>query len=634
MRPKLMKLLRDTSPQLRSEWDSANNGGLSFDNVRSGAKQKAHWICSKNPNHRWEAQIRDRSMGHGCPYCSGRYSLREESFGSLHPGLLKQWDGAKNAGIDPFAIGPLHKMRVWWKCDKCEHGWTTQLRARTIRDAGCPNCRIAANSLASAAPEIAQQWHPEKNGSKLLENVAIGSRYIAWWKCDREPSHVWQSQVRSRTMAKTGCPLCVTDRPTSAKPTLADYSSTLSAQWHPSKNGSLTPRDVTTGSSRKVWWQCDNDRTHEWATTVSNRVRFGHGCPKCAKRSASPSITNNLATKFPALARQWHPEKNGALTPEDVTPGSQKRVWWRCDAEPPHVWDATIYNRTSRQPDAHCPSCAGNKLVDANSLATVHPEVAKEWHPSKNGELKPEDVTRASGKKVWWICARNPSHEWEGTVKNRTVHKSGCPHCESETRSSRFEMSLIEMAQSYIDYSGTFHRSLTALRTLTKQAVPRTVQLRHTFFRMLYSSAITALETYLSDAFVQNVVSDQSRMETLLSTAPEFLDRKYALSDVVDWSKNLNRRVTEYLVGIIWHNPSKVRPMYSTVLGVTFPSDSKSIYQAIAVRHDLVHRNGRSKENHFHRITSVEVDRLLNDVESFVQHIDSQVKNLPKPSQG
>jgi len=191
-------------------------------------------------------------------------------------------------------------------------------------------------------------------------------------------------------------------------------------------------------------------------------------------------------------------------------------------------------------------------------------------------------------------------------------------------------MSLIEMAQSYIDYSGTFLRSLAALRTLAKQAVPRTVQLRHTFFRMLYSSAITALETYLSDAFVQNVVSDQGRMETLLSTAPEFLERKYALSDVVDWSKNLNRRVTEYLVGIIWHNLSKVRPMYSTVLGVAFPADSKSIYQAIAVRHDLVHRNGRSKENRFHRLTAVEINTLFDDVECFVKHIDNQVKSLPK----
>ncbi|MBE2285012.1 MAG: zinc-ribbon domain-containing protein [Prosthecobacter sp.] len=175
-----MKLLRDTSPQLRSEWDSANNGDLSFDNVRSGAKQKAHWICAKNPLHRWEAQIRDRSMGHGCPYCSGRLFLKEESFGSLHPGLLKQWDSVRNVGIDPFGIGPLNKMRIWWRCGKCQHSWATQLRARTKKDAGCPNCRIAANSLASAAPEIAQQWHPEKNGSKVPENVAVGSRYIAW----------------------------------------------------------------------------------------------------------------------------------------------------------------------------------------------------------------------------------------------------------------------------------------------------------------------------------------------------------------------------------------------------------------------------------------------------------------------
>ena len=39
-----------------------------------------------------------------------------------------------------------------------------------------------------------------------------------------------------------------------------------------------------------------------------------------------------------------------------------------------------------------------------NDLATLNPALAKEWHPTENGNLKPEDVTPGSGKEVWWLC--------------------------------------------------------------------------------------------------------------------------------------------------------------------------------------------------------------------------------------
>ena len=76
-----------------------------------------------------------------------------------------------------------------------------------------------------------------------------------------------------------------------------------------------------------------------------------------------------------------------------------------------------------------CPLCAGQKVLKYfNDLNTLNPELAKQWHPIKNGNLKPENVTVSSNKKVWWlgIC----KHEWEAIVNDRTgKHKSGCPEC-------------------------------------------------------------------------------------------------------------------------------------------------------------------------------------------------------------
>jgi hypothetical protein len=70
------------------------------------------------------------------------------------------------------------------------------------------------------------------------------------------------------------------------------------------------------------------------------------------------------------------------------------------------------------------------------SLSKTHPEIAAQWHPTKNGDLKPADVTYGSAKKVWWKCYDGKwpdgsfadDHEWEATVDKRSSGR-GCPCC-------------------------------------------------------------------------------------------------------------------------------------------------------------------------------------------------------------
>ena len=75
-----------------------------------------------------------------------------------------------------------------------------------------------------------------------------------------------------------------------------------------------------------------------------------------------------------------------------------------------------------------------NVLKRSGSLVDRNPEFAKEWHPTKNGELMPYQVTPKSGKKVWWKCSRR--HEWEAIVRSRT-RGSGCPDFRRKRRRSR-----------------------------------------------------------------------------------------------------------------------------------------------------------------------------------------------------
>jgi hypothetical protein len=203
---------------------------------------------------------------------------------------------------------------------------------------------------------------------------------------------------------------------------LAELNPDLAKEWHPTKNGFITPYDVGLGSGKKVWWKCDKGEDHEWVSRIDHRSN-GVGCPICSNRKTV--LSNCLVTLNPELAKEWHPTKNGNLTPYDVNQGSNKKVWWKCDKGKDHEWQSAVSNRSNGK---GCPVCSGRKAVLSNCLATLNPELAKEWHPTKNENLTPYDVKGGSNKKVWWKCDKGKDHEWQSAVDSRTNGK-GCPVC-------------------------------------------------------------------------------------------------------------------------------------------------------------------------------------------------------------
>ena len=123
------------------------------------------------------------------------------------------------------------------------------------------------------------------------------------------------------------------------------------------------------------------------------------------------------------LLSQWHTARNGTLTPKTQPCGSNKKVWWRCDRG--HEWQARVSSRTSD--DTGCPVCAGKIIIPGeNDLASTFPEVAVQWHPTKNGTLTSQTVSPFSNRKAWWICEKG--HEYHSTISSRTKGK-GCPYC-------------------------------------------------------------------------------------------------------------------------------------------------------------------------------------------------------------
>lgn len=368
------------------------------------------------------------------------------------PEVALQWHPTRNLDIRPEDVGAGSTRVCWWICPEGpDHVWHGSPNARikvrrkdggtvvTIR--GCPACAgkqvSVTNCLATLYPRLAKQWHPTKNSDLTPRDVVGQSNTPLWWKCPKGPDHEWRASPNRRISLGTGCPCCA-GRQVSVTNSLASLRPDLAKQWHPRKNGTLTPDQVLAGTSKKHWWKCPNGPDHEWAQSPSQRISKGADCPFC--RGLKVSVTNSLASRFPHVAKLWHPTKNGHLSPYDVTFGSGQEIWWKCSSGPDHEWKRSANRMTDSRASA-CPFCSNLMLSVTNSLARKFPKIADEFHRCLNVDegrdvaLTAHDVIAGSGLEVWWQCSKNDEHEWRAPIVRRTANRSGCPWCRIVPRS-------------------------------------------------------------------------------------------------------------------------------------------------------------------------------------------------------
>lgn len=224
----------------------------------------------------------------------------------------------------------------------------------------------------------------------------------------------------------------------------------LAKEWHPTKNGDITPDSIGVGSRYEAWWflPYDDLKTGKhfdfvWQARVDNRynqrLKGKGGCPYLSNEAVWPGF-NDLATFYPDIAKEWDYDKNKGIlnrekvqaTPYNVGPYSNIVFWWRIFYEKdngeiqPLSWDASVDSRT-REDGGGCPYigfCPKRILKGFNDLATTNPDLVKQWSP-KNA-LKPDEISKGSNKKVWWIYPhddlRTGKHfdfEWETSINHR-----------------------------------------------------------------------------------------------------------------------------------------------------------------------------------------------------------------------
>ena len=207
----------------------------------------------------------------------------------------------------------------------------------------------------------------------------------------------------------------------------------IAKEFHPTKNGNIKPENLSPGSSfRKYWWTCPKNADHDYDTTLYHRTKRNQSCPFCSGQR--PSKENNIKILFPHLLKEWHPTENRDLKPEDVTKGSHKIIWWLCSKG--HEWKAAAKTRTIQM--SGCPECSNQKVGKDNNLKFLFPDIAKEWHPTKNGGIKPENVVSGSSNKYWWLCRKG--HSYNTRVEHRTARNVGCSKCSNQTSKPEFRI--------------------------------------------------------------------------------------------------------------------------------------------------------------------------------------------------
>lgn len=355
----------------------------------------------------------------------------KENLAVVFPNLVKEWHPEKNGALLPSEVAPFSHRKCWWLCPR-GHSYLSIVEHRA-RGSGCPYCSnhkiwSGFNDFATLRPDLLDEWNWEKNTDVSPSEIAEQSSKLVWWKCQH--GHEYQMTPASKVGSGYGCPVCSGKRVQVGVNDLASQRPDLVKEWEVAMNAGLGPQDVTCGSGKKVWWKCKHG--HSWLMPVKHRALLLQGCPYCAGKKAWPGF-NDFATYHPELVKYWDFKKNGDCTPESVTYGSAKRVWWICDKG--HSYDMRV---TEKHNGYGCPICSSARITGDNNFAALHPELLSEWDFKKN-TISPDKISSYNREKVWWICPRG--HSYQMTPGDR-VGGHGCGFCNQTRRTSFFEQTI------------------------------------------------------------------------------------------------------------------------------------------------------------------------------------------------
>ena len=493
--------LNNGREDLLKEWHPTKNGKLTSSNTTFQSNKKIWWllpyddpVTGKHFDFEWRAAIDSRTRGNKCPFLSGKQVWPGfndlETFCRLNDMeyLLKEWHPTKNGKLTPSNTTSQSNKKIWWLLPyddpvtgkHFDFEWQARLCSRVTQKLSCPYLSNHAlypgfNDFETfckynGLENVLKEWHPTKNGKlKPSDVIASGSHVKAWWFLPYDDpvtgkhfDFEWYTSIGSRVIG-CGCPY-LSNPPKKVWPGFNDFETyclnngreDLLKEWHPTKNRGLKPSDITTtGENVKIWWFLPYDDPNtgkhfdfEWQSRIQGRIR-GNKCPFLSGKQVWPGFndfeTYCLNNGREDLLKEWHPTKNGKLTPSNITAKNRKEIWWLLPYDDPVTgkhfdfeWKANPNNRTGVN-NTGCPYLSGKKVwsgfndFETYCLNNGFEYLLQQWHPTKNS-LPPSKMASISSKKVWWllpyddpVTGKHFDFEWK-SVLNTRLRGYDCPY--------------------------------------------------------------------------------------------------------------------------------------------------------------------------------------------------------------
>ena len=293
-----------------------------------------YWFdCVKCP-HKFNTALKSISKGVWCPYCATPVKQLcdkstcefcfTKSFASHEK--AKYWSD-KNGDVKPRDITYCNGNKYWFDCNTCNHSFDATL-ASIVRGSWCPycsckqlcdklNCEFCFNNSFASHPQ-AKYWS-DKNGDVRPNDVFKGSNKKYWFDCVK-CHHSFDSSLGNISGGKW-CPYCgsskLCDDSCCNNCFTRSVASHEKAKYWSDKNGDVKPRNVSLGSNKKYWFDCDKCN-HSFDTSTISSIIQGCWCPYC-KNKTETKLFDALKPLYPTLITQFKQEwcKNKSCLPFD-----------------------------------------------------------------------------------------------------------------------------------------------------------------------------------------------------------------------------------------------------------------------------------------------------------------------------
>jgi hypothetical protein len=177
---------------------------------------------------------------------------------------------------------------------------------------------------------------------------------------------------------------------------------------------------------------------------------------------------------------------------------------------------------------------------------------------------------------------------------------------------------------SNTEFYRTFSDEIASLRVLNSLVIDD-LNAQRTLKKQVHIGTIACLETYLSDAFINTVLSAKSYLRSFFASFKDFKAQKLGMNELLERADQAEEIAKKAMLEVIYHNLAKVSEMYKSTLVISFP-DFSEVQKDVGVRHDLVHRNGKTKKGEEIYIDTAKADELIDRVVNFVDQIDRELR--------